>query len=143
MLNIQKTSGRKTVRRLDPARYGKLLTEHQPVRITTAAQHRRTLKAIDRLMDRDHRTAEESALLDLLVQLVQGYERRVCVPFSATPLEVLKELMAAQDLRPSNLWPVFKSKGITSEVLSGKRKISVAHAKALAERFHVSVEVFL
>jgi antitoxin component HigA of HigAB toxin-antitoxin module len=38
---------------------------------------------------------------------------------------------------------VFGSKGITSEVFHGKRSISKAQAKKLAEFFHVGVEVFI
>ena len=51
--------------------------------------------------------------------------------------------MAARDLKQSDLLPIFKSKGIASEVINGKRGISKAQAKALAEYFNVSVEVFL
>ena len=35
------------------------------------------------------------------------------------------------------------SRGLTSEVVSGKRAVSKARAKKLAEFFHVSVEVFI
>ena len=34
-------------------------------------------------------------------------------------------------------------RGLTSEVVSGKRAIRKARAKKLAEFFHVSVEVFI
>lgn len=91
-------------------------------------------------------TPEEDALLDLLVNLIERFETE---PYklernsSATPLSILRELMAARDLKPSDLWKVFDSKGLTSEVLNGKRAISKNKARALAEFFHVSAELFI
>jgi HTH-type transcriptional regulator/antitoxin HigA len=51
--------------------------------------------------------------------------------------------MEQRDLRPRDLWDTFGSKGITSEVLSGKRGISIAMARKLANFFHVGTELFL
>jgi antitoxin component HigA of HigAB toxin-antitoxin module len=38
---------------------------------------------------------------------------------------------------------IFKHKGLISEVLSGKRPLSVAHIRGLAERFRISPEAFI
>jgi HTH-type transcriptional regulator/antitoxin HigA len=46
-------------------------------------------------------------------------------------------------MKPKDLWSVFGSKGITSEVLRGKRGISKEKAKILAATFHVPVELLL
>jgi HTH-type transcriptional regulator / antitoxin HigA len=51
--------------------------------------------------------------------------------------------MEAQDLTRKDLWKVFGSKGIASEVFHGKRAISRAQAKKLADLFHVGVELFV
>ena len=56
---------------------------------------------------------------------------------------MLKELMRAREMQAKDLWPVFGSKGIASEVLNGKRAISREAAKKLGETFHVSPVVFL
>jgi HTH-type transcriptional regulator/antitoxin HigA len=61
----------------------------------------------------------------------------------ANPLDVLKELMRAKEMQPKDLWPVFGSKGIASEVLNGKRGISREMARKLSELFHVSPVVFI
>ena len=42
-----------------------------------------------------------------------------------------------------DLLPVFRSKGIASEVINGKRAISKAHTRALATLFNVSADLFL
>jgi HTH-type transcriptional regulator / antitoxin HigA len=51
--------------------------------------------------------------------------------------------MEARKLTQKDLWKVFGSKGITSEVFHGKRSISKAQARKLAEFFHVNVELFI
>ena len=51
--------------------------------------------------------------------------------------------MEARHVKPNELWPVFGSKGIASEVLNGKRGISKTHARALANYFHVSADLFV
>jgi len=52
-------------------------------------------------------------------------------------------LMEMNHLRQADIVHIFGSRGITSEVISGKRQISKANAKALAKFFHVSADVFL
>lgn len=130
--------------RLDPHRYAELLAAALPVKIETEEQHKRMLAFTEKLFKKGEECSpEEDALLKLLVHLIQEYEQRVFQPEEATPLEVLTELMDARGLKQSDLWPVLNSKSVTSEIVNGKRGISKANAKALAEFFHVPVEVFL
>jgi HTH-type transcriptional regulator/antitoxin HigA len=51
--------------------------------------------------------------------------------------------MEERGAKQSQLWEVFGSKGIAPEVLNGKRGISKAHAKALADYFHVPADLFI
>jgi HTH-type transcriptional regulator/antitoxin HigA len=57
--------------------------------------------------------------------------------------QTLQHLMAARNLTQKDLWKLFGSKGITSEVFHGQRAISKAQAKKLAAFFHVGVELFI
>jgi HTH-type transcriptional regulator / antitoxin HigA len=54
----------------------------------------------------------------------------------------LQEFVTDRGLKQKDLLPVFGSQGIASEVLSGKRSISKAQAKALGEFFKVSPTLF-
>jgi HTH-type transcriptional regulator / antitoxin HigA len=56
---------------------------------------------------------------------------------------MLHHLMEARNLTQKDLWKVFGSKGITSEVFHGKRSISKTQAKKLAAFFHVSAGLFI
>jgi HTH-type transcriptional regulator/antitoxin HigA len=145
MLSTTKKSGRKTAApKINPLRYGRLLAKVLPVRIETEEENERLLRETERLIDKgDSRTPEEDTLLNLLVHLVQQFERDFYHLGGAAPHEILRELMAARDLKQSDLLHIFKSKGIASEVVNGKRAISKAQAKALAEFFHVSAELFI
>ena len=97
------------------------------------------------LMDRDEDflSLEEVRLLDLLGLLVEQYEEEHYQIDEGSPFETLKFLMEEHGLKHKDIWSLFGSKGITSEVLNGKRAISKAQAKKLAERFSVTADLFI
>ncbi|MGA2114509.1 MAG: helix-turn-helix domain-containing protein [Bryobacteraceae bacterium] len=61
----------------------------------------------------------------------------------STPDSRLRSLMEEHGLRQRDLLDVFGSRGVASEVVSGKRAISKAQAKKLAELFHVPADQLL
>jgi HTH-type transcriptional regulator/antitoxin HigA len=142
-----KISGKRTARaQFDAKAYAGLLAEALPTVITTVAQNRRMLKILNKLMEkgrRGERTPEELELQKLLGHLVCDFETRYYKPQKPTPREALIGLMEMNHLKQSDLLPVFRSSGIASEVISGKREISKAHAKALAKFFNTSTDLFL
>lgn len=135
---------RRAVRKIDPARYKRLLSRTMPVIVETEEENERMLTVIEKLMDKGEALSpEEEKLLKLLTRLVEDFEERFYHPGDASPLEVLQHLMESRDVKQTHLWEVFGSKGIASEVLNGKRGISKTHAKALADYFHVPVGLFI
>lgn len=131
-------------RRIDPVRYRRLLSRTMPVVIETEEENARMLATVEKLMEKGEKlSAEEEKLLKLLARLIEDFEERFYRPSQATPLEVLTHLMEARGVKQSQLWEVFGSKGIASEVLNGKRGISKTHARALANYFHVPAELFI
>ena len=75
--------------------------------------------------------------------LIENYEERRYPIRKAGPRQTLLHLMEARNLTQKDLWKLFGSKGITSEVFHGKRSINKAQAKKLAAFFRVSVELFI
>jgi HTH-type transcriptional regulator/antitoxin HigA len=59
-----------------------------------------------------------------------------------SPVEVLAELMAANNLKQKDLAPLFGSESIVSEVLHGKREMNNQHIEKLSQRFKVSPALF-
>jgi len=134
----------RAVRKIDPTRYRRLLSRTMPVLIETEEENERMLTSVEKLMEKgENLSAEEEKLLKLLARLIEDFEQRFYQPAEAEPLEVLHHLMEARGIKQSQLWEVFGSKGIASEVLNGKRGISKTHARSLADYFHVPADLFV
>ena len=132
-----------TLMTLNERTYAELLRRTLPHVIRTKEECARLTEELLRLDERDDLTLEESELAKLLTVLIDDYEeRRYPIP-KASPQRVLKHLMEARNLTQKDLWKVFGSKGITSEVFHGKRSISKTQAKKLAQFFHFGVELFI
>lgn len=87
-------------------------------------------------------TADEDEAIELLSLLIERYEaERYPVP-SASPVEVLRFLMASHGVSQKDLVPEFGVESTVSLVLSGKRQMNRDHIARLSERFHVSPAVF-
>jgi len=123
--------------------YSRLVAKARPAVIKTEEENNRMLAIVEQLMKKgDNLTAEEGELLELLANLISDFEDKHYPIKEPTPLEMLQHLMEARGLTAKDLWDVFGSKGVTSEVLSGKRGISKSHIKRLAAFFNVSPELF-
>jgi HTH-type transcriptional regulator/antitoxin HigA len=107
-------------------------------RIRDDAELDASIAVIDDLLDRPHLTEGEQEYLDALGQLVEAYEsEHVQLP------DVLRHLMEENDLKQADLVDVFGTKSIVSEVLSGKRRLTLRHVRELGSRFGVPADVFI
>lgn len=122
--------------------YAKLLAQYQPKVIETEEENEAALALAEELEHRD-RTPEEDALLELLVTLIEKFEEEHYPLPEGDPHSMLLHLMEARDIKQEDLVRVIGSRGVVSEVVNGKRSISKAQAKALAEFFHVSPALFI
>ena len=116
-----------------------------PKVITSDAQHERYVSALLELERQERRGRLNAAgreLAELLTLLVDKYEEENHRIASASPIEVLRELMKASDLRQRDLTPEFGTESIVSEVLNGKRELNKDHIEKLSRRFHISPAVF-
>jgi HTH-type transcriptional regulator/antitoxin HigA len=132
-----------TTLELDKKTYGQLLGRALPQVIHTEEQCERLTNELMRLDELTDSSREEKELAELLTVLIDEYEtRRYPIP-QASPQQTLRHLMEARDLTQKDLWMVFGSRGIASEVFHGKRAVSRAQAKKLADFFRVGVELFI
>ena len=51
--------------------------------------------------------------------------------------------MDDRGLKHKDIWPVLGNKGAATEILNGRRSISKAQAKRLAEFFQVPIDLFV
>ncbi|MGH9434247.1 MAG: helix-turn-helix domain-containing protein [Terriglobia bacterium] len=113
-----------------------------PTPITSERQHKEYLSVLDKLTSKDDPTSEEEKYAEVLMTLIEAYEEEHHSIPDASPVEVLRLLMDANDLRQKDLVPVFGSESIVSEVLHKKRDLNKTHIEKLSKRFHVSPALF-
>lgn len=111
--------------------------------IRNEKEYERLASELLRLDEKEVPTPEEKGFAELLAVLVENHEERRYPILKAEPRQTLRHLMEARHLTQKDLWKIFGSKGITSEVFHGKRAISKAQAKNLAAYFHVGADLFI
>ncbi len=129
-------------------KYKKLLGEVLPCAIREEADYERLYEVAHALGEKEAEqdlSPEEVRLSDLLATLIQAYddehdkENRLEV----SPLDCLKAAMEHRDVKQKDICHLFGSQSVASEVLSGKRQISKAQAKKLAQFFNIGLECFI
>jgi HTH-type transcriptional regulator/antitoxin HigA len=123
--------------------YAELLARSLPRPIRTDAERARFAETLLALDDREDLSPEEEALAEVPTLLIEDYEGKNYPLPCVSPNESLNSLMEERGLKHKDIWPVPKNKGAATEVLSGRRSISKAQAKRLAEFFHVPIDLLL
>ena len=98
--------------------------------IKTEADYDNALAVIDSLMGAEPGT-EDDERLEYWAKLVEVYEEEHYPIPKPTPLEAIKFAMDQQGLTRRDLEPFMGSKGVVSEVLAGKRRLSLDMIHAL------------
>src|SRR5271165_3701389 len=123
--------------------YASLLTSTLPEVIRSEAQNERHIAMLEELDRKGSRmSAAERRMAELLTLLIEDFEEKHYPLEAASPVEVLNELLRANNLKQKDLLDVFGTPSIVSEVLRGKRRLTTEHIRRLSRRFHVSPEVF-
>ncbi|QUY42295.1 type II toxin-antitoxin system HigA family antitoxin [Acaryochloris marina] len=123
--------------------YSQLLAEYRPKVIASEQENEAAISLAQELEHLPNQTPEQEALLDLLVMLIEKYEDTAYPIPVSTPREVLLHLMEAKGCIQEDLVGVIGSRGVVSEVVNGKRGISIAQAKSLADYFGVDAGLFI
>jgi HTH-type transcriptional regulator/antitoxin HigA len=113
-----------------------------PTPITSERQHEEYLSVLDKLASKENATKEEEKYAEVLMTLIEAYEEEHHPIPDASPVEVLRSLMEANDLRQKDMVLIFGSESIVSEVLHKKRSLNKTHIAKLSKRFRVSPAVF-
>ena len=110
----------------------------------TEQQYNKAVGWLDELVDEagGNEAPLIESLIDTLGTLVKDYEDRNIPEPSADPIDCLKFLMEEHNLKLSDL-PEMGSQEVVSDILSGKKPLTVTQIKALSERFNVSPAVFV
>jgi|SRR5579872_5083703 len=125
------------------AAYGALLKEKMPRTLRTRREYDASRKEIHSLMLEEELEPEQGEYLELLVTLVEAYERAHVKVSKGSPHDILRELMDARGMKQTDLAKLVGSSGTASEIFNGKREISKALAKKLGDHFNVPYTLFL
>ena len=99
--------------------------------IHTKTDYEAALKAADLLVDADPGTADGDRL-EVLVTLIEAYESsHFQIPEPDDPAGVLEFILQTRSLSRKDLIPYLGSKERVSEVLNGKRSLSLAMIRRL------------
>ncbi|ECY3316539.1 ImmA/IrrE family metallo-endopeptidase [Salmonella enterica subsp. enterica serovar Kentucky] len=119
-------------------------TFQSPRVIRTEEQYHQYLSEVERLLSLDLAPgSEESERLELLTVLIEDYENSNYAITPVNPLDAVKFRMEEKGLRQVDLAPYFGTKSRVSEVLSGKRPLTVAMIKALSVGLGIAPQTLL
>lgn len=110
--------------------------------IKTEEDYKAALKLADELFDAKPDTPEGDKL-ELIVTLIEIYEKEHFPIDNPSPLEAIKFRMDQMGLLPKDLVPFIGSKSKVSEILSGKRTLSLNMIRQLASGLNIPVEVLI
>ncbi|HEY2356268.1 MAG TPA: helix-turn-helix domain-containing protein [Phenylobacterium sp.] len=108
--------------------------EIQPIR--TDADYEAALREVEAVFDAEPGTPEFEKL-DILATLIERYEQKRWPIPAARPLEVLQFAMEQNDRTQTDLAALLGSRSRASEILSGKREITLAQIRILAREWHI------
>lgn len=116
------------------------MADIKPIR--TEKDYEATMARINELMDAEFESPEGEEL-DVLVDLVELYESKHTPMGFPGPLAAIEFRMEHGGLSPHDLIPVIGSREMVSEVLSGKRAITMKMARALHTRLGIPADALL
>lgn len=112
--------------------------------LRTEEEHREALQEAERLVALDPAPGStEADRLELLTLLIEDYEKRAFSFEALDPLDVIEFRMAEQGLRQKDLISMIGSRSRVSEVLAGKRPLTVQMIRSLSTGLGVSADALI
>ena len=108
--------------------------------LKTDREYKTALAYIERLMDQ---STPDEAELELWSMLVENYEEARFPIAKPDPVEAIRFRLEQSDSKPADLLPYLGTKSRVSEVLSGKRPLSLTMIRALHKGLKIPAEVLI
>lgn len=110
--------------------------------ITTEKEYEETLARLSKIFEADPDSAEGMEA-ELLVTLIEKYEKEHYPIALPDPIEAIKETMNRKDLKDKDLIPAIGSKTTVSLVLNRKRALTIEMIRNLSALLKLPVEVLI
>lgn len=116
----------------------------EPRIIKSEKQYREYLTEVEQLAAEDPAMGTaEAERLELLAKLVEDFEKDRFKFDRPDPISAIRFRMEEQGLQQKDLAPVLGGKNRVSEVLAGKRPLTLPMVRALSENLHIPAEVLI
>jgi HTH-type transcriptional regulator/antitoxin HigA len=109
--------------------------------IQNDTDHVNAMAMVDKLMSSNHST--DRARMVAQARLIEAYERGRWPRKAPSLPDLFAYLMDQHDLTRADLIPLLGTASRVSEVLAGKRELSMSMIKRLRERFHISADLLI
>ena len=124
--------------------YAELLVQIKPRPIASKAALDRTYKLIDKLMSKSELSRAESEMLELLSMLVEQYESREHPTPHVSAADMLEHLIESRGITNATLAAETNvPRSIVTDILAGRRRISLGNVRKFANYFRVAPSVFV
>lgn len=100
------------------------------------------MKRLEGIFD-SNPTSKDGQEAELLILLIEDYEAREHPIESPDPITAIRIRMEEMELKQKDLIGVIGSKGIVSEVLNKKRKLTVNMIRNLSDKLKIAVSVLI
>lgn len=110
--------------------------------IKTDSDYTEALQEIESLMSAKINTPEGDKL-DVLVTLIESYEKKHHPILPPEPVEAIIHQMESQGLSRKDLEPVLGSKARVSEILNRKRSLSLNMIRKIQKNLDISAEILI
>ena len=112
--------------------------------IKTKMDYEDALKLVEVLMSHDpDPDSEEGEQLSLLSTLIEDYETKEFPETLPNPIDAIKYRMEQVGLKPANLIPYIGSRSRVSEILSGKRQLTLDMVRTLESGLGIPAKVLI
>jgi HTH-type transcriptional regulator / antitoxin HigA len=116
----------------------------EPKIIKTEEQYQVYLTEVNRLAADDPAPATtDGDRLELFAKLVEDYEKARFQFNRPDPIDAIRFRMEEQGLRQIDLAPFLGGRNRVSEVLAGKRPLTVASIRALSDALHIPADLLV
>jgi HTH-type transcriptional regulator/antitoxin HigA len=109
--------------------------------IQSDAEHAQAKALVEKLMASN--VPEDRARMTAQARLIEAYERARWPRIRPALPDLLAFLMDQHGMSRADLVPLLGTPSRVSEVLSGKRELSMTMVKRLRERFHISADLLI
>jgi HTH-type transcriptional regulator/antitoxin HigA len=111
------------------------------IAIESDADHAQAKALVGKLMG--SRRSDDRVRLAAQARLIEAYERSRWPRLAPTLPDLLNYLMDQHDLSRGDLVPLLGTMSRVSEVLNGKRELSMNMVRRLRERFNISADLLI